>query len=335
MSDVLVADNSPEAPAPAGWHRGLYRLALVVVPLTLLVVLLGGKTKSKEAGLTIAEPFMFTVDFNLFWIENISAEYSHRAAVLLLSIGVLSLTVWTHISSTSATARRLTRWLAGLVLAQAVLGALTVHFMAKPHASIPHGVLGQVIFALAVSLAVVTSKKWLTPAPAPLAEDHPGLRRLAFYLLIALFVQLLLGAALRHDNKGATLRSDGGIFSFIWHLVAHLCGAFAVIVCAARVISRVFSRYRQVPGLVSSVRWIMILLTVQFALGLGAAVAKVMYSRTFEEADAPPPIRVLVSTSHQTLGAIILALSAVLLLQARKFAPATSRSATVSTEASA
>jgi heme A synthase len=307
----------------SSFNRGLHRLALVVVALAFLVIFLGGKTKSKEAGLTIPEPFILTWNPSWLMIENLSAEYSHRMAVGLLSIAALSLTVWVCLKDKRDAAKKLALWTMSLLLTQAVLGGMTVYFFAKAATSIPHAVLGQTVFTLTVCLAIVTSRSWFEAAPAPAPEEHPGLRRLALYLMIALFIQLLLGSALRHDNKGESLR-DGNLFIFVWHLVAHLVGAFAVLVCAARVIARVFRSYRHVPGLLTPARLIMIMLTLQLALGIGAALLKILHSTSYDDANSPPFWRVVFATSHQALGAIILASGAVLTMFAYKYGPATS-----------
>jgi heme a synthase len=319
-----AAESSLPAPMSANtWRRNIHRLAIFVVLLAFMVIFLGGKTKSKEAGLTIPEPVIFTWEPKWLMIENLSAEYSHRIAVALLSVGALALTVWIHISDKRSYARKLSLWMMALLLAQAVLGALTVHFFARASTSIPHAVLGQTVFTLTVCLAIVTSQAWFNPAPVASVEEHPGLRRIALYLMIALFIQLLLGAALRHDNKGEALR-NGNISIFIWHLVAHLVGAFAVLVCAARAISRIFRNFRHVPSLMTPARLIMILLTLQLALGIGAALLKIMHSTSYDDANSPPFWRVVIATSHQALGAVILATGAALTLFAYKFAPVAS-----------
>src|SRR5262249_48164308 len=134
------------------------------------------------------------------------------------------------------------------VLVQATLGALTVKYLTRAQVSIPHAVVGQTFFAIACCLACVTSATWTSSRPVATDERTPSMRRLAVWLMIAMFIQLLLGAALRHDNKSEAMR-EGREFIFVWHLVAHILGAFFVIYRAVLVAIRVLGSHKDIKSL--------------------------------------------------------------------------------------
>ena len=316
--------NQPASPQSHSEHgvpkynRAIHRLAKFVVVWALLVICLGGKTKSKEAGLTIPQPVIFSWVPEWLTTENISAEYSHRIVAFLLTCSALALMCLVLSSDVRTGVRTLAISLVGAIVAQAALGALTVYYLAAAKSSIPHAVLAQITFCLAASLAVVTSPAWMSDAKPVVSDEKPTLLRLSKALVIAFFVQLLLGSALRHDGMAEALR-NGHAIVFWSHLIAHIMGAMAVTFFLARVLMRVFRMHREQKEIMSPARWIMMLLALQLCLGMGAAVLKVM-TKDYESANSPPALRVWVATAHVATGAVMFAFSVVLALNAYRFA---------------
>lgn len=309
-------------------HRGIHRLAVFLSVWTVFVVWLGALTKSIWASLAIPEPVTFAWMPQWFFEAKLREEYGHRIFAGLLLLSTWALLAWVIYHYHESRLRLVVLALAAalLVTLQAVVGALTVHFGAAAFASIPHAVIGQSYFCLIVSLAVVTAPAWMSDAPAAADSNRPSVRRLAVICAILLFVQLLLGSALRHDNQDAPLKS-GNQSTFILHLMAHIFGAVAVVAATAFLIARVFRKHREQPGIFRPVRVLMMLLGVQFALGMGAAALKML---TYQQA-SPPLSRAIVATSHVVIGAIMLALSVTVALRAYRFTdPACSSSTQVS-----
>ena len=326
---------------PARFHVGIHRLVWIVCAWTFLVIFVGSIVKSKEAGLTIPEPFFYQWMPAWLMTENLNAEYGHRIVAGALGILVLVLTVSLLVIESRKYVRHLAILVLAAVLAQAVLGGLTVHYFAHATTSIPHAALGHTFLCLMVCLVVVTSAQWITSETVGLAEvgqaevgqaykmvgqtflsapaaggrdAHPpvnsSLRPSALALVAAVFFQLLLGAALRHDNQGAALR-NGHEAVFVWHLIAHIFGAIAVLYFLARVLMQIFREYRGRTELMRPARALMILLTLQMAFGIGAAILKVL---TIDDANWPPSMRVFVATTHVVMGALILAFAVVIAL---------------------
>ncbi|HYG74361.1 MAG TPA: COX15/CtaA family protein [Planctomycetota bacterium] len=302
-------------PAVGTYHRAINVMAKMTAVWAFLVICLGGLTKSKEAGLTIAEPIYYKFNWEWFFVENLNAEYTHRTFVAILS-GLTLLTAGLVFWKDKR--RSVNRLAGGMLLgllAQAVLGAMTVAYFAKAKTSIPHAALGQVFFCMAVAMCVVTSKRWIESGTALRSRENPALSKLALWTVIAMFVQLLLGAALRHDDQAQAMR-EGRFGIFAWHLTAHMLGAFAVVYFVSRVLFRVFRDHRSQPEILKPARLIMMLLGVQILLGFGAGVLKVI---TLDEAHSPPPLRVLVATTHLAVGALIFAAGVTLALRTHRF----------------
>jgi len=87
----------------------------------------------------------------------------------------------------------------GTVLSQALLGGLTVLLKLPPLVSIAHACLAQTFFCVVVTLLVVTSPNW--EADQTNSFD-PSVATLAWTLTAILYLQLLLGAIVRHAGLG-------------------------------------------------------------------------------------------------------------------------------------
>jgi len=307
----VSSDLNNLRPAFNAW---VHRLALLTVGWTALVITFGGKTKSQEAGLSIAEPVYYTFHWDWLFVPNLSAEYTHRVLVPILGVFTLLLALHFLFKDPRPGMKKLAVGLIVGLGVQGVFGALTVKYFAKSHTSIPHAVLGQIFLCLVVSAAVLTSKYWLSDRKVTGSPLQPPLFKLCRALVIMVFIQLLLGAAIRHDNRGEVLVA-GREMVFIWHLVAHVMGAIGVGFFLTRVIIRINRQHKNIPELYSPTRWLMILLGVQILLGTKAAILKMM---TISNADAPPTMRIIAATIHVLIGATMLATAVALMLRARR-----------------
>jgi heme A synthase len=309
--------SKTEQPA---YSRLLNISAKVLTFWAFVVVCVGGIVKSKEAGLTIPEPVYYEWNYWYVIADRVNTEYIHRALVGIMSFLTLWVAILAFVKDSRSSVRKLAIGLIVVLLAQATLGALTVKYFAHAQTSIPHAVMGQTFLCLALAMWIVTSRSWLSDAQPMRSESQPTLYRLSVYTVCALALQLLLGAALRHDDQGLALR-NGREFVFVWHLVAHVAGALLVVYTVARLLFRVFHDHRQQRAIMLPTKILMMLLGVQFVLGPLAAVLKVT---TLEDYSGPPPLRVLIATTHLAVGAAILALSVAVAMGACRFTVAAS-----------
>jgi len=178
-----------------------------------------------------------------------------------------------------------------------VLGGLTVLFLLPRPVSIAHASVAQLFFCLTVSLALFTSPGWQQEHSLRRECSEPSLRRLAAVTTIAVFLQLILGAAYRHDAAG---------------IVPHLVGAALVTIGVIWVWRRIRREYGDEPALRRPATVLASLLLFQLVLG-GAA-----YWVRLATAEAPQPqlLMVVLTVTHVATGALVLASSLVVTLQA-------------------
>jgi heme a synthase len=121
------------------------------------------------------------------------------------------------------------------VIVQGVLGGLTVIYLLPAPISIGHAGLAQLFFCLMLGLAVFTSKNWRTQADTP---DDPILRRVAVTTAILIYLQILVGATMRHTGAGLAIPdfplAFGGLLPPEWTTpvaihFAHRVGAVVAI----------------------------------------------------------------------------------------------------------
>ena len=103
--------------------------------------------------------------------------------------------------------RRLGYLALGAVIAQGLLGGLTVLLFLPPAVSVAHACLAQTFFCLTVAIAVVTSRSWRDRAPASLRAAYAAspVARMAAWTGAAVFLQLLIGAVMRHNKAGLAI----------------------------------------------------------------------------------------------------------------------------------
>jgi cytochrome c oxidase assembly protein subunit 15 len=138
------------------------------------------------------------------WIGGVFFEHTHR--LIASGVGLLTLVLC---GLTFATEDR--RWVKNLaaiavlaVIVQGVLGGLRVTEH-NPLLGLFHGCLAQSFFSLLAVIALVTSRFWRA-----LARREPDRRLLSFrrWTLVVtamVFVQLVLGAAMRHSHAGLSI----------------------------------------------------------------------------------------------------------------------------------
>jgi cytochrome c oxidase assembly protein subunit 15 len=197
-----------------------------------------------------------------------------------------------------------------VVIVQGVLGGLTVLYFLPAPISIGHAGLAQIFFCLTVAIALFTSKRWRRPAVAPV--DDPALRRGTMHLAAAIYIQILLGATMRHLGAGLAIPTFplvyGGLLPPAWPLpiaihYAHRVGALVVIIAAALLVRRILASHGQRQELTRPLLVLVLAISVQVTLG-GLVVLSLK-----------DPI---INTLHVATGASVLAASLVLALRAHR-----------------
>lgn len=179
-----------------------HRLSLVLASCTLCLVFIGGLVTSTQSGLAVPDWPLSYGRVVLPMKGGILFEHGHRlaaAAVGLLTILTAAVFQWKEPRSWL----RKAAWGAvGLVVLQGLFGGLTVLSKLQiPALSVVHACLAQSFFLWTVALAAWSSPAWARAVQRPPEEGAPS-HQLAFTLTGVLFLQLVLGAMIRHTGHG-------------------------------------------------------------------------------------------------------------------------------------
>src|SRR5215831_2952840 len=193
-------DHRPYAISHQPSAMMLHRFSKLVVACTVLLILAGSLVTSHDAGLSVPD-WPTSYGWNMFtfppsmWVANILYEHGHRLIASTVGLLTIVLVVWLWI----AEPRRWVRWLGvaalGAVIAQGLLGGLTVLFFLPPAVSTAHAGLAEIFFSLTVAIALFTSPGWKASRDR---LDDARLRRLATSTTILIYSQILIGATMRH-----------------------------------------------------------------------------------------------------------------------------------------
>jgi cytochrome c oxidase assembly protein subunit 15 len=294
---------------------GLHRYAVAVAVATLGLIVAGGLVTSTESGLSVPDwpttygqnPFTFPPSK---WVGGIRFEHTHRLLASAVGLMTIVLAVWLARREPRAWVRRLGYLALAAVVAQGILGGLTVKFLLPTPISVAHACLAQTFFCLAVTIAVVTSPRWR----GGVAQPSNPVSRAAAAAVGLVFLQLLVGAVMRHTRAGLAIpdfplalgRIVPPLDSFpvaihYAHRLLALGVAAAAIVCAARARSSGRPARRRLAFALPA------LAAVQIALGALTVLSK----KDFR-----------IATAHVATGALILGSALLLALTSRRSAAA-------------
>ncbi len=291
----------------------LHRYALLVAASTFLLIVAGALVTSNDAGLSVPD---WPTSFGSFrmprMVGGVKWEHGHRMIAGAVGIMTILLAVWFWFAEPRRWLRKLGSVAVLLIVAQAVLGGITVLFYLPVIISVSHATLAQIFFCIAVSLAVFTGSDWRWDESKIEDSLSPPLREVGAVTTVSILLQLILGAAFRHSGFGIT---------------PHLLGAVLVTIFVSWTVARVLLRHSDQPRLRGPAVALGGLLMVQLFLGFGSYVLKLMN----RDAPQPMPWVVAITTTHVAVGALVLAASLVLTLQAYRLTrPRKSRLSVVS-----
>lgn len=292
------------------WHASqslwLHRYAVLVAAATLLLILAGALVTSNDAGLAVPDWPLSYGGLTPPMVGGIVYEHGHRLVAATVGLLTIGLAVWLWRCEPRRWVRRL-GWVAlGTVVVQGLLGGITVLYYLPPAISIAHACLAQFFFCCTVGLAVFTSPSWMNLGGAvarPAAESEvahrPTLFALAVATAVAVYGQLILGAAARHAVLG---------------VLPHVFGAVVVAALGFATVAQVFQlRHSDLHLLRRPAALVGVLVLVQILLGLGSYLVK--YAR---ERVQPLPLDVSITSAHVACGALLLAASLVLVLRVHR-----------------
>ena len=232
-------------------------------------------------------------------------------------VGLLTviLAIWTWI-----TERR--RWMQilgvaalGTVIAQGILGGITVLFYLPPAVSSAHAALAQTFFCIAVIIALFTSRRYVEEQPhVEFDARRPSLTTLTVLSIFVLYVQLILGAMFRH--KGMSW----------WPHVVH---AAVVVLVLSWTAIRALTQYSKIEEVKKPAITMVSLMNAQLGLGFAAFLTRVAWGHSSVQPELP---MILSTVAHVAVGALLLATTVLLAIQVWRHVPVAFEERTPATE---
>ena len=204
----------------AKYNPALHWFAVLTAVITFLLIGLGGLVTSHEAGMSVPD-WPTSYGYNMFalpikfWTGGALFEHTHR--LLASAVGFLTtiLAVWLWLKDP----RRWMGWLGVAaffgVVAQGILGGLRVKWQ-MASLGIFHGAVAQSFLVLVCSIALFTSEWWQNSASETQSGVPRGLRSHILYVTILIFIQLLIGATMRHQHAGLSIPDFPLAYGKIW-----------------------------------------------------------------------------------------------------------------------
>ena len=180
-----------------------HRFAVATVAATLALIFIGGLVTSTGSGLSVPD---WPLSYGMLMppmVGGVFDEHGHRMAATAVGFLTLVLAIWTARAEPRRGVRRLAWAALAAVITQGVLGGLTVLYLLPTPVSVAHACLAQLFFCTLIALATVTSREWLA-AGTP-TDDVSAVRPAAMAAAAGVFVQLLLGAVMRHIGAGLAI----------------------------------------------------------------------------------------------------------------------------------
>ncbi|MBI3602576.1 MAG: COX15/CtaA family protein [Candidatus Omnitrophica bacterium] len=300
---------------------------------TLLLIFLGALVKSTESGLSVPDwpttygHFMFAFPLDQM-VGGIKYEHTHRLVASIVGLLTLVLCIWLWLSSMNLWLKRWGLWAFLIVVAQGILGGLTVKYFLPVWLSMTHGVLAQTFFLMTIMLAYALSMEHKHRRHLNDAADSQWIR---FVLIFTgmVYIQLILGNWMRHTHSGLAIGDfptmggtiiptmDQAMLNRIntWrfennlepvtmaqvhiHLL-HRIWALFILFQLLYINYLAYQKYLNRPLIMKTLFWLNLAVVAQIMLGISTVLFKK---------------EMMVTTLHVTGGAIVLALSFILLLR--------------------
>lgn len=161
---------------------------------TLLLIFIGSLVTSTGSGLAVPD---WPLSFGTLFPEmtgGVFYEHGHRMVASVIGLMTVILAIWLHFTEPRRWVRRLGYFAVVTVCAQGVLGGLTVILLLPPAVSVSHAVLAQTFFMITIVLAWTQS-----------GLDIGRPNKIAAGMTAVIFLQLILGAVMRHTRAGLAI----------------------------------------------------------------------------------------------------------------------------------
>jgi len=295
----------------------LHRFAKLVVAATFVLIFIGGLVTSTDSGLSVPDwpttygHFMFSFPLSQM-VGGIVYEHGHRMVATVVGMLMMMLAFWLWLKEPRKWVRQLGLVALLAVILQGVLGGITVLFLLPTAVSVSHGALAQAFFCMTICIAMFTSPNWQSPVAKVEDSRRPSLQFLTIITTAAVFLQLILGAVMRHTQSGLAIPDFPLAFGRLIPIFsseqiaihfAHRLGAVVVSIVAIWTVTRILKQHRSESKLARPAALLMGAVLLQITLG-----AFTIWTQK----------DIIITTAHVATGALILGTSLVLALRAHQ-----------------
>ncbi len=286
----------------AAYNPGVHRYAIFLAVCTFLLLIAGALVTSNEAALSVPDWPLSYGTLTPPMVGGIRYEHTHRVIAAIVGLLTIGLAVLLWRKDQRKWVRNLGFAAIGAVVAQGVLGGLTVLLYLHYGMPVAHACLAQIFFGAVVSLAVFTSRWWTSEPPQLEDRGSPSIHTLAILNAAVIFLQVVLGAGFRHRDIP------------IW---PHAAGALVVLPTVTWTAIALRKRFESSREMSRARILLHAIFGTQFLLGIGAWWSRIT------TADAPQPMPVMVSLTviHTVVGALLFALAVVAVLICYRLVP--------------
>jgi heme a synthase len=272
-----------------------------------LLIVAGALVTSNDAGLSVPDwPTSFGSLYKIpHLVGGVKFEHTHRMIAQLVGFLTIILAIWTWRMDPRRWMKFLGLTALGLVIAQGILGGITVLFYLPPAVSSAHAALAQTFFCVAVLIAVFTGRRWVEqPLRVEFDTRRPSLFALTLLSILVLYLQLILGAMFRHHGLS-------------WW--PHVLNAAPVAAVLAWTAIRALTQYSEIEAVRRPAVVMLSLMIAQLCLGFVAFLTRVAWGHDAVQPELP---MVVSTVAHVAVGALLLATTVVLSVQVWRHVPA-------------
>ena len=282
LSSSLTARNS-------GYKPGLFIFSVFAAAWAVLLLYAGGFTTSIQAGMAFLDWPLSNGSINPDgWLTESDklAEHSHRLMGAKLGFLAIISALWHFFKEERKRVRLLSYALFWLVVSQGLLGGLRVlldqlntgfdsNVVAQSFA-VAHACGAQLVFCTLIAIAVLHSPFWLKHGETP-AIDYAKARVWGIAAVVTLFLQILIGAIMRHSHAGLAiptfpLSSEDSLLPPFWSFpiainFAHRVGAALASIALIGFVVQIFKNEVLRSRLLGNAIAVMGVLSLQIYLG--------------------------------------------------------------------
>jgi len=289
-----------------GW---LHRYAQLCGVATFVLIIAGGLVTSTGSGLSVPD---WPLSYGMLMppmVGGIFYEHGHRMIAGTVGFMTAILAIWLWRREARPWVRKLGLLAVATVAVQALLGGITVLWLLPPIVSTSHLATAMAFFAIITGIAVVTGPSWHRTRQRIATAGRLPLPRFALGTTIAVYVQILLGAAMRHTGAGLACPDfplcNGALLPHITsgrlalHL-AHRGGAVVVTILVLMLVERAWARHPEIAALRRPALAAIVLVGLQIILGALSVLSR---------------LAVPLTTAHVGGGALLLCALVILTLR--------------------